>query len=134
MFINLILVIIGGGLGSAARFGLSSWVNQLMQVRSVFPYGTLAVNLAGSFLAGLVWGLSTETTMKPETRIFLMVGFLGGFTTFSSYALESYNLFNNGEIKNALINIFVNNIGSLLLVIAGVILARYILKGSRGGI
>jgi CrcB protein len=134
MFINFILVIIGGGLGSAARFGLSAWVNQLMQVRSVFPYGTLTVNLAGSFLAGLVWGLSTETTMKPETRIFLLVGFLGGFTTFSSYALESYNLFNNGEIKNALINIFVNNIGSLLLVIAGVILARYILKGSRGGI
>ena len=134
MFINFILIIIGGGLGSAARFGLSVWVNQLMQVRSVFPYGTLTVNLAGSFLAGLVWGLSTETTMKPETRIFLLVGFLGGFTTFSSYALESYNLFNNGEIKNALINIFVNNIGSLLLVIAGVILARYILKGSRGGI
>ena len=133
MFLNLILVIIGGGIGSAARFGLSTWVNQFMQVKSIFPYGTLTVNLAGSFLAGLIWGLSTESTMKPETRIFLLVGFMGGFTTFSSYALESYNLFNNGEIKNALINILVNNIGSLMLVIAGVILAKYILKLSRGG-
>ncbi|MEI7542729.1 MAG: fluoride efflux transporter CrcB [bacterium] len=133
MFLNFILVIIGGGIGSAARFGLSTWVNQFMQVKSIFPYGTLTVNLAGSFLAGFIWGLSTESTMKPETRIFLLVGFMGGFTTFSSYALESYNLFNNGEIKNALINILVNNIGSLLLVIAGVILSKYILKWSRGG-
>jgi fluoride exporter len=134
VLINFILVIIGGGIGSAARFGLSTWVNQFMQVKSVFPYGTLTVNLAGSFLAGLVWGLSTETTMKPETRIFLLVGFMGGFTTFSSYALESYNFFNNGEIKNALINILVNNLGSLVLVIAGVILAKSISKGLRGGI
>lgn len=134
MLTNFILVVIGGGIGSAARYGLSTWANQAMQSGSIFPYGTLAVNLTGSFLAGLVWGLSTETTMKPETRIFLLVGFMGGFTTFSSYALESYNLFNNGEVKNALINILVNNIGSILLVIAGVVLAKYILKGLRGGI
>jgi CrcB protein len=134
MLFNFLLVVVGGGIGSAARFGLSTWVNQLMQVKSVFPYGTLSVNLLGSFMAGLVWGLSTETTMKPETRIFLLVGFMGGFTTFSSYALESYNLFNNGEVKNAFINILVNNIGSLLLVFAGIVLAKYLLKGLKGGI
>ena len=134
MAINFLLVIIGGGIGSFARFGLSTWVNQLMQVKTIFPYGTLTVNLLGSFMAGLVWGLSTETTMKPETRIFLLVGFMGGFTTFSSYALESYNLFNNGEVKNAFINILVNNIGSLLLVFAGIVLAKYALKVLKGGI
>jgi CrcB protein len=105
-----------------------------MQVKSIFPYGTLSVNLAGSFLAGFVWGISAETTMKPETRIFLLVGFMGGFTTFSAYALESYNLFNNGEIKAAIINILINNIGSLILVLAGVVLAKYVLKGLRGGV
>jgi CrcB protein len=105
-----------------------------MQGRFIFPYGTLVVNLAGSFLAGFVWGLSTETTMKPETRVFLLVGFMGGFTTFSSYALESYNLFNNGEINAAVINVLVNNIGSLILVFAGVMLAKYISKVLRGGI
>lgn len=134
MLFNFLLVVVGGGIGSVARFGLSTWVNQLMQVKSVFPYGTLSVNLLGSFMAGLVWGLSTETTMKPETRIFLLVGFMGGFTTFSSYALESYNLFNNGEVKNAVINILVNNIGSLLLVFAGIVSAKYVLKALKGGI
>jgi CrcB protein len=131
---NMILVLIGGSIGSVARFGLSTWVNQAMQVKSIFPYGTLSVNLIGSFLAGFVWGISTETTMKPETRIFLLAGFMGGFTTFSSYALESYNLFNNGEVNAALLNILLNNIGGLILVLAGVITAKYLLKVLRGGI
>jgi CrcB protein len=81
-----------------------------------------------------VWGVSTETTMKPEIRIFMMVGFMGGFTTFSSYALESYNLFDNGEVKAAFMNILANNVLSLILVFAGVITAKYIIKGLRGGI
>jgi fluoride exporter len=132
--LNFFLVLIGGSIGSVSRFGLSNLVNSLMQGRFIFPYGTLVVNLAGSFLAGLVWGLSTETTMKPETRVFLLVGFMGGFTTFSSYALESYNLFNNGEINAAVINVLVNNIGSLILVFAGVMLAKYLSKVLRGGI
>ncbi len=131
--LNFILVLIGGAIGSASRFGLSTYVNQLLQVKSIFPYGTLAVNLAGSFLAGFVWGISTETTMKPETRIFLLVGFMGGFTTFSAYALESVNLLNNGESNAALMNILVNNIGSILLVFAGMITAKYLTKLLRGG-
>ena len=128
------LVLIGGAIGSVSRFALSTWVNQVMQVKSIFPYGTLAVNMIGSFLAGVVWGVSTETTMKPEIRIFMMVGFMGGFTTFSSYALESYNLFDNGEVKAAFMNILANNVLSLILVFAGVITAKYIIKGLRGGI
>jgi CrcB protein len=129
-----VLVLIGGAIGSVSRFALSTWVNQVMQVKSIFPYGTLAVNMIGSFLAGVVWGVSTETTMKPEIRIFMMVGFMGGFTTFSSYALESYNLFDNGEVKAAFMNILANNVLSLILVFAGVITAKYIIKGLRGGI
>jgi CrcB protein len=131
---NFVLVLIGGAIGSVSRFALSTWVNQVMQVKSIFPYGTLAVNMIGSFLAGVVWGVSTETTMKPEIRIFMMVGFMGGFTTFSSYALESYNLFDNGEVKAAFMNILANNVLSLILVFAGVITAKYIIKGLRGGI
>jgi CrcB protein len=132
--LNFILVIIGGAIGSVARFSLSTWVNQVMQTRAIFPYGTLAVNMVGSFLAGLVWGMSMETTMKPETRIFLLVGFMGGFTTFSAYALESYNLFDNGEIKAAFINILANNVFSLILVFAGIITAKYIIRALRGGV
>jgi len=131
---NFVLVLIGGAIGSVSRFALSTCVNQVMQVKSIFPYGTLAVNMIGSFLAGVVWGVSTETTMKPEIRIFMMVGFMGGFTTFSSYALESYNLFDNGEVKAAFMNILANNVLSLILVFAGVITAKYIIKGLRGGI
>ncbi|MGD0566287.1 MAG: fluoride efflux transporter CrcB [Candidatus Goldiibacteriota bacterium] len=131
---NFILVIIGGAIGSVARFSLSTWVNQVMQTKSIFPYGTLAVNMIGSFLAGVVWGISTETTMKPETRIFLLVGFMGGFTTFSAYALESFNLFDNGEVKAAFMNILANNVFSLILVFAGVLTAKYIIKGLKGGI
>jgi CrcB protein len=131
---NFVLVLIGGAIGSVSRFALSTWVNQVMQVKSIFPFGTLAVNMIGSFLAGVVWGVSTETTMKPEIRIFMMVGFMGGFTTFSSYALESYNLFDNGEVKAAFMNILANNVLSLILVFAGVITAKYIIKGLRGGI
>jgi len=127
-------VLIGGSIGAVTRFQLSTWVNQIGQVKSIFPFGTLTVNLIGCFLAGLVWGISTETTMKPETRIFLLTGFMGGFTTFSSYALESYNLLANGEVRKAVLNIFANNICGLLLVFAGIILARFVSKTLRGGV
>ncbi|MCE5300058.1 MAG: fluoride efflux transporter CrcB [Spirochaetia bacterium] len=134
MAYKLLLVFLGGGLGSMARFGLSTWANQAFLNKIIFPYGTMAVNLMGSFLAGVILAISAETTLRPEARLFLMVGFLGGFTTFSAFAAESYNLIQDGQWKDALINVLANNLGAIVLVFAGVFLTGYVYSIIRGGV
>lgn len=117
MFFNLILVLVGGGLGSACRYLFS-----LLAVKwfgNHFPMGTLGVNLIGCFLIGLGFSLAERTIISPTARLFLMTGFLGGLTTFSTYALESANFMGDGQVLTALTNIAANNLGGLALVFAG---------------
>ncbi|MGI6456474.1 MAG: fluoride efflux transporter CrcB [bacterium] len=115
---HIILVFIGGGIGSVCRYGIS-----LLGVRWLgadFPVGTLAVNLAGCFLIGVCFALAEQVKwVSPAARIFLMTGFLGGLTTFSSYGLESMNLMLDGHPTHSVLNILANIIGGLLCVLAG---------------
>jgi CrcB protein len=97
----------------------------------VFPYGTLVVNLAGSFFIGLAWGLLENTHVSSNFRSFLFIGIFGGFTTFSSYSLETLNLLRDGEIKMGLINIFGSNVLGLLLVFLGFILSKSIIQSFK---
>jgi fluoride exporter len=83
---NLLLVALGGALGSVLRYGCSRLLNG-----PAFPFGTLAVNLIGSFLIGLLWAAFTKETDEPR-RLLLIAGFCGGFTTFSAFSLEGLQL------------------------------------------
>jgi CrcB protein len=121
---KFVLVLLGGGIGSLARYSFSGWVHG--KYAGIFPLGTLTVNLVGSFLIGVLWALFESATMNPTLRVFLFVGILGGFTTFSTYSLETLSLLRDGEVRTALINILVNNVGGILLAFAGFVTTREI--------
>lgn len=124
MLINILLVIIGGGLGSACRYFFSLLAAKWFG--SNFPIGTLGVNLIGCFLIGLGFSLAERSVISPSVRLLLMTGFLGGLTTFSTYALESTHFLRSNDLITALSNIAVNNLGGLALVFVGLWLGRYI--------
>jgi len=126
---NLVLIVIGGAIGTIARYGLSGMVYRF--VDSSFPYGTLAVNLGGSFLIGFIWGIFESEIIPPPIRNFIFIGLLGGFTTFSSYSLETINLLREGETKLALLNVLSNNIFGILLVFVGLLLAKAIIQSFK---
>lgn len=123
---KLLLVLAGGALGSLARYAASGLTYKYFS--GAFPLGTLAVNLAGSFLIGLLWGLWETSNISTSMKTFVFIGILGGFTTFSAYSMETLGLFRGGEIKLALVNIFANNILGLLLVFAGFLAGQALAK------
>ena len=101
---NLLLIAIGGALGSVARYLLSTLV--LRATGTLFPLGTFVVNAIGCFAFGLIAGAADQRlALSPEARAFLLIGILGGFTTFSSYAYESFALVRDGQVFWATINL-----------------------------
>ena len=88
-------VFLGGGLGSLVRFWIGNWLNATPYF---MPYGTFTVNVVGSFIIGFAGGMTTRPAFhQPFLLYFLIAGFLGGFTTFSSFSFETVNLIRNGE-------------------------------------
>jgi CrcB protein len=123
---KLLIIGIGGFIGSVSRYLVGGWVHQLMN-NPWFPFGTLAVNIIGCFLIGLLGGLSeSRQVFSPETRLFLFIGVLGGFTTFSSFGYETFALARDGELLAAVININLQIFLGLGGVWAGNIAARYL--------
>src|SRR5690349_2128587 len=114
---NILLVGAGGFVGSVLRYLLGGYVQQTMKSSS-FPYGTLAVNLIGCFMIGLLaqYGES-RGAFSNESRAFIFIGILGGFTTFSAFGNETINLMREGFVINALANIGTNVILGLLAVL-----------------
>lgn len=116
---SVLLVALGGALGSMARFKLSGWVLQQTPGWR-FPAGTLAVNLIGCFVAGLLAGLAVkQDVFTPEARVFLFTGLLGGFTTFSAFGLETLLLLKRGEAGVAIANVVVSVVAGLLVAWLG---------------
>ncbi len=104
---NYLLVFAGGGLGAAARYWLSGLVYQ--RLGSEFPSGTLLVNVIGCFLIGVLMSVFEERfILYPSLRIFLAIGILGGFTTFSSFSFETVALLRDGEVLYASANVFLS--------------------------
>jgi CrcB protein len=102
---SVLLVGCGGFLGSASRYLVSGWVHR-MAPYSVFPWGTLVVNVAGCFLIGMLSGLADSRQLwSPEVRVFTMIGVLGGFTTFSSFAYETAALARDADLLRAFANV-----------------------------
>jgi len=115
-------VMLAGGLGSGARYLVGLWAFE--RQGSAFPFGTLIVNLAGCFVLGAVAHLATVTAWPPELRAAVIVGFLGGFTTYSSFNQETLALLSNGATGAALLNIACTLVAGLLAGWLGLIVAR----------
>jgi CrcB protein len=102
--VTLLLVGIGGALGSVARYALSSLVHRIAV--PLFPFGTFVVNFVGCVFFGVIVGLAQERfLLRPEARTFLLIGVLGGFTTFSSFAFETFELLRDGQFLWAALNV-----------------------------
>ena len=130
MYSRLILLFAGGGAGTVLRYLISSFSGRLFS--SGFPIGTAVVNLSGSFAIGLLWSLTEFINVSPNLRAFVFIGFIGGYTTFSTFMLENLNLMRNNEIKGMIANIIVSNVLGIILVIAGFVLGRYCINLIRG--
>ena len=123
---KVILLATGGALGTVLRYALSGLTYRF--TGGIFPWGTLAVNLTGSFAIGFLWGIFEAENMSPQMRNFLFIGILGGFTTFSTFALESLNLFRDGEVRLAITNVLASNFLGIVLVFIGFFLSKYIIN------
>lgn len=122
--LRIFLIAMGGAIGSVLRYGVS--VSAYTLLGRDFPYGTLAVNAIGSFIMGFLAMFFVEryAEIAGELRSLLLIGFLGGFTTFSSFSIETLGLLENGEITRALLNIVLSVVVCLLAVWWGAKLGR----------
>jgi fluoride exporter len=121
---QLLWVGLGGFLGSVGRFVISGFFNRLSPALA-FPIGTLAVNILGCFLIGLLHGLAESRNMLgTDTRIFLFIGVLGGFTTYSTFGFESLALLKDGAMLKASANILIHVFVGLAAVWLGDTLGR----------
>ena len=127
--LKLLCIAAGGALGAVARYGLSGWVQNVAP--ATFPWGTLCVNTVGSLLIGVFLGISELTSVSLAVRLLFAVGFLGAFTTFSTYSMETLNLFRDKEAMLGLMNIGLNNSLSLLAVFGAYFLSRSVVTFVR---
>ncbi len=122
---TFLLISIGAILGANLRYWVGGWAANLFGAS--FPYGTLLINLTGSFLLGFFVTLTTDRALAdPRLRLLVAVGFFGSYTTFSSYTLESFNLLAQNQWLPGLLNLFGGALLGGLAVVLGVFLARAI--------
>jgi CrcB protein len=119
----VIWVACGGAIGSVLRYLLMGRIAQM--VGSAFPFGTLFVNISGSFLMGVVIGVLAKTSFaSQELRAFLAVGILGGYTTFSTFSLDIMTLWQHGQVKQAVAYIISSVAFSIVGIVAGLFTLR----------
>lgn len=118
-----LLIFLGGGLGSAMRYGVSKLYGQL---ENPFPLGTFTVNIVGSLIIGLILGISIRNAaINQNTLLFLVTGFCGGFTTFSAFSYENYSLLKAGDYLNFGIYTATSLVLGILFVFIGIWLAKF---------
>ncbi len=115
-------VALGGALGALARWGVGAGMEARFGV--AFPWGTLLVNLAGAFALGAVYGAATQVELSTEARAFVSVGFLGAFTTFSTFSYEAVALLQRGETTRAVGYLLASVAIGLLAVVVGLAVGR----------
>src|SRR6476661_6059404 len=120
-----IFIALAGLVGTLIRYWLAGFVSR--QYGETFPWGTLVVNLAGSFIAGAIYHLAEERPLiSPTLRTIIVIGLLGGFTTFSSYGLQTFTLLRDGQIGLATLNVAVSNVLGLFMVWIGYVAFKLI--------
>jgi CrcB protein len=115
---NTILIGVAGLAGTLLRFWISGFVAR--RAGETFPWGTMVVNIVGCLLAGAIFNLTEDRMLiSPTFRAVILVGLLGGFTTFSSYGLQTFVLLRDGELGMATLNVVVSNVVGLMMVWVG---------------
>lgn len=123
--LQLLTIAGGGALGAVLRFGMSSYVYRLLG--RDFPYGTLAVNVVGSLLMGILFILFVERGLvSAEWRSAIIIGFLGAFTTFSTFSIETLMLMESGELSRAALNVVLSVTLCLVATWLGLVMGRQI--------
>jgi len=121
---ELVWLVVGGSAGTLCRFGLSSLVQSLTSDK--FPWGTLTVNVIGCFLFGLIWSLAEERlVISDQTRLILLTGFCGAFTTFSTFGFETGELLRDSQWWPAIGNLLANNLAGIVAVLVGIAAGRW---------
>ncbi|MCX8019015.1 MAG: fluoride efflux transporter CrcB [Chitinophagaceae bacterium] len=125
MLKHLLLIGMGGGLGSVARYLTQKWFAE--HADTVFPWGTLAVNLLGCFMIGALSELAEKSAwLSPPVRLMLTAGFCGGFTTFSAFSFENMILLKSGNVLYLLLYVFGSVLLGLLAVLGGIMFVKLI--------
>jgi fluoride exporter len=120
---NVLLVALGGSIGAVARYGLAGLVQRF--TTPYFPFGTFVVNVSGCFVFGILAGVAEHRfALGPQARAFLLIGILGGFTTFSSFTYETFQLLRDAEIVRASLNAGGQLVVGLFAMWLGFVLAR----------
>lgn len=122
----LISIALGGSFGALSRYYLTLLIARY--TGSKFPWATLIVNLLGSFCLGMLFNLFDRITVSHSLRLFLTAGFLGAFTTFSTFTVETLNLFRSGEFRHGLLNLAASNILGVLMALGGFYFAVLIFR------
>lgn len=122
---TLIMLTAAGGAGALCRYFLAGWSQRLFPM--TFPGGTFVVNMLGCLLFGLVWGILEERELlDSQWRYVVLVGFMGAFTTFSTFAFESAGLMQSGRFVSLLINVMGQNVLGIVCVVLGISLSRVV--------
>lgn len=125
MMINYLIIGVGGFLGAIARYAIGVWIGQ--KWGRIFPFGTFFINVSGSFFIGLLMSLFTERFMvNPQWRLFLVVGFLGAYTTFSTFEYETGRLIKDGEWLIATMNVVLSVFVGFVALKIGEVMAKSI--------
>jgi len=121
---SAICIVIGGGIGALLRYFTSQFVNNLYNEN--FSLGTIFVNCIGALLIGFLINIFDIFGINTKWKLLIITGFLGGYTTFSTYSLETVNYFLNGNIKYGILNILLNNVLCILFVLLGIWLNKLV--------
>ncbi len=120
--INILCVALGGALGAVSRYGMSMWINRFA-FAATFPLATFVINMLGCFLIGLIAAcLTLQNTANEQTRLLLITGFLGGFTTFSAFGIETLTLLREGHCLWAI----ANGLGQMIIGVLCVALGHHL--------
>jgi fluoride exporter len=118
-----VMIALGGAVGAIARFALGAYVGQRMGAR--FPYGTFIINMSGSFLIGLIMTVLTERMqMSPNWRYLIPIGFIGAYTTFSTFEYETLRSLQEGQFTAGILNVVLSVTVGFLMVWLGVLAGR----------